>query len=281
MTGFSREWLSLREPSDHRARTEGVRNAAIAAFDGRQHISIVDLACGTGSNLRALAPYLSERQTWCLVNLDPALLSAAFEALISFADEVRFRKPLTLWKKDRLIEVNFANLDLRTQLAQALDGTIDLVTAAAFFDLVSADWIGVFCGELSRRSLPLYTALNYTGEETWHPAHAADAAVLSAFHGHQATDKGFGPAGGPAATSMLQEALKDHGYNVLAGPSPWRLNKKDAPLISVLANGIAKAVSETGLVPKTVITDWRAARITATECEIGHIDLFAFPYGRR
>ncbi|MGA7327598.1 MAG: class I SAM-dependent methyltransferase [Rhodomicrobium sp.] len=281
MTGFSPGWLSLREPCDHRARNAEIRDAVVAAFTGRRHISVVDLACGTGSNLRALAPYLPERQTWHLVDSDPILLSAAHEELITFADNVKSIDPLSLHKSGRLIKVCFGRLDLRTELAEALDGGVDLVTAAAFFDLVSPDWIGAFCEELSVRNLPLYTVLNYSGEETWRPPHAADAAMLSAFHGHQTTDKGFGPAVGPAATSKLQQTLKDHGYNVCVGPSPWRLNKKDAPLISVLVDGVTKAVSETGLVPQTVFANWRSARMSATECEIGHIDLFAFPYGRR
>jgi hypothetical protein len=277
MSGFSPEWLSLREPCDHRARNPAVRDAALAAFRVREHISIVDLACGTGSNLRGLAPHLPERQTWRLVDSDPCLLAAAREALIADADNVESRDPLVLRKSGRLIEVNFVCLDLRTQLAQALAGAIDLVTASAFFDLVSPAWISVFCTELSGRNLSLYTALNYSGEETWRPHDAAGAAILAAFHRHQATDKGFGPAAGPRAGSILQWTLKDHCYTVSSGASPWRLTKKDAPLIATLADGIAKAVSETGLVPHTAIADWLAARRTATECEIGHIDLFAIP----
>jgi hypothetical protein len=99
--------------------------------------------------------------------------------------------------------------------------------------------------------------------------------MLAAFHRHQATHKGFGPAAGPAAASILQRMLREHGYSVAAGASVWRLGKENAALISVLADGIAKAVSKTGLVPETTIADWRAARMKATECEIGHIDLFA------
>jgi hypothetical protein len=233
------------------------------------------LACGTGSNLRALAPYLPKRQAWQLVDSDPCLLAAAREMLLAFADDVKVRDPLILQKNCRYIEVNFACLDLRTQLSLAISDGIDLVTAAAFFDLVSADWIRGFCSELSARNLPLYAALNYSGEETWRPHHAADAAMLAAFHRHQATGKGFGPAAGPAAASILQRTLREHGYSVAAGASPWRLGKKDAALISALADGIAKAVSETGLVPQTAIADWRAARMSAAECEIGHVDLFA------
>ncbi len=275
MSGFSPEWLSLREPCDHRARNPKILGAAVAALTGREHISVADLACGTGSNLRALAPHLGERQTWRLVDRDSGLLAAAREALIAFADEVRAFDPLILRKGGRLVEVNFLRLDLRYQLTPALDGSIDLVTAAAFFDLVSPAWIGGFCAELRNRKLPLYTTLNCAGDECWRPSHPADAAMLAAFHAHQAIDKGFGPAAGSQAAPLLARTLNEFGFSVRTGKSPWRLDSANASLIAAHASGVAKAVSETGLVPEAVVADWRAARMSAAECEVAHIDLLA------
>ncbi len=280
MTSFSPDWLFLREPSDHRARNADVCEAAVAAFRECQQISVVDLACGTGSNLRGLAPLLPPKQTWKLVDSDPVLLSAAQEKLIGVGDNVNSIDPLVLEKGGRLIEVHLMRLDLRTELEQALEGEIGLVTAAAFFDLVSQDWIVRFCEALSRRKLPLYATLTYTGKQSWRPHHPADAAVLAAFHKHQSSDKGFGPAAGPQAAPALIRALTDLGYSVSTGASPWRLCGDNALLLAALVNGISEAVSETGLVPETIIADWRAERIKAAQCEIGHIDLFAVPCGR-
>jgi hypothetical protein len=275
MSGFSPGWLSLREPSDHRARNREVRNAAVEAMGRREHVRLVDLACGTGSNLRGLLSYLPERQSWLLVDSDPNLLAVAHEALVAFADDVVCHHPLIFLKRGRHLDVSFARLDLKSQLAEALDGTIDLVTTAAFFDLVSSDWIERFCKELSSRNLPLYSILNYSGEEVWHPSHRADEAMLAAFHRHQASDKGFGPAAGPKGASILQRIIQEHGYRVSTGSSAWRLGEKDAPLIAALADGLAKAVSETKLVPQAIIADWRTARLGTNECEVGHVDLFA------
>src|SRR5262249_11889458 len=140
MSGFSPEWLALREPADHRSRNGQLRDAAVRAFDGRTHISIADFACGTGSNLRALAPYLPEHQTWRLVDADAGLLSAARYALTDYAEEITSRDPLIFRKNGRLIRVTFECLDLNMHLEQALEKPVDLVTAAAFFDLVSPEW---------------------------------------------------------------------------------------------------------------------------------------------
>ena len=86
MTGFSAAWLALREPADHRARNAAVRDAAIAHLAGKAAPRLVDLGCGSGSNLRALAPYLPSGQIWRLVDADPLLLQAARQALTLWAD---------------------------------------------------------------------------------------------------------------------------------------------------------------------------------------------------
>ncbi len=77
MTGFSADWLALREPFDARARNPVVLDAVIAALKGYPSIRIVDLACGTGSTLRALAPRLPVEQNWRLIDNDLGLLARA------------------------------------------------------------------------------------------------------------------------------------------------------------------------------------------------------------
>ena len=62
MSAFSADWLSLREPYDLRARNPTVLNAVVMSLVDRTSLTIVDLACGTGATLRALAPHLPGRQ---------------------------------------------------------------------------------------------------------------------------------------------------------------------------------------------------------------------------
>jgi len=278
MTGFEAQWLALREGADRRARDSAARDAVVGRFSRSDTLAIVDLACGAGSNPRALAPHLGARQSWRLVDHDAALLTSARAALTAWADAVEREEPLALRKNDRLLTFAFERLDLNADLSRALEGA-ELVSAAAFFDLVSTDWIERFCAELARRRLPLYAVLTYDGRESWTPPHGADAAMLEAFHRHQARDKGFGPAAGPRASATLREALERHGFDVRAGASPWRLGVGDAELIAALADGAAEAVAQTGLVDAAVIAEWRAARRVASGCEIGHVDIFAFPRG--
>ena len=277
MSGFSPEWLAMREPVDHSARDKALQAELKARFAHLDAIHVVDLGCGSGSNLRALAQSLPQRQKWRLIDYDPALLDAARVALATWADQSRRAGDILSMTKDgKQIEVEFTQADLNGDFTPVLDG-VQLATATAFFDLASAQWIDRFCAALAERHLSLFATLTYDGIEVWRPPHEADADILAAFHAHQRTDKGFGIAAGPNATQVLRLELEKHGYAVETARSPWRLDHQNRPLIAALANGIAGAAAETGRVDPQMIDAWRDARAIASSCEIGHADLFGVP----
>lgn len=266
MSGFSADWLRLREGADLRARNRTVAAALERHFAASSGINVVDLGCGTGANLRALRTYLPNPQNWRLVDHDPALLAAARAATGEIVDS---RIPAA---------VSFVLADLAAGIAPVLADESNLVTAAAFFDLVSASWIECFAATLADRRIALHAALIYDGNETWAPAHPDDGDILAAFHVHQGRDKGFGPAAGPKAAAQLAVALRRRGYHVELGRSPWRLGAADRALVGELARGIAAAAAETGLVGLDKAGSWGTARRQpGVVCEIGHVDLFAYP----
>jgi SAM-dependent methyltransferase len=277
MSGFSADWLSLREGADHQARNRLLQDKVCASLAHLKAPRLIDLGCGSGSNLRALAPHLPSGQTWRLVDADKALLAAARRLLSEWADEVQSDgEVLNLSKAGKRIHVEFEEVDLARRLEQVLDHGCDLVTAAAFFDLVAASWLQRFCSAIAARQLAFYTVLTYDGFERWSPRHDRDVDMLAAFHAHQASDKGFGPAAGPKATGVMEEAFRAAGYRVETAPSPWRLeHKRDGALIKALAEGAAQAVAETGRVAPSDLASWLAARSDAEEVEIGHLDFFA------
>lgn len=278
MSGFSAEWLELREPADHRARNRDLLTALPARFADREAVSVVDLGCGTGSNLRAIAPVLPPRQHWRLVDHDLALLAAARERLAAWGDRAELSDAgLTVMKGDRVLTIAFVQADLAMGLDGALGPAPEIVTAAALFDLVSPRWIERFAAAVAARKAAFYTALTYTGEETWDPPHPADPAMLLAFHEHQARDKGFGASAGPKATDALLAAFQAAGYLVRAAESPWQLASKETALIRELAVGVAQAVRETHRLPEAMIADWLEARLAGASCTIGHADMLALP----
>ena len=282
MSGFSVHWLGLREPVDHASRNVQVRTALLDYLKqqrGRQlsGLRIIDLGCGSGSNLRALAPFLGRNQHWTLVDYDPLLLRAARDALMQWADVVVQDQPevLVIRKGSIELSIKFCQADLNKDWPSLIpEEGCDLVTAAALFDLVSVDWIERFCSTLR---VPFYTVLTYDGQARWLPEHPLDEAIVAAFHVHQHSDKGFGPAAGPDASESLAQALVRADFKVVRGSSPWDLDGQQASLMNLLHQGIAQAAIETQAVKTPDVNDWLAARRSSQSCYIGHEDVFALP----
>ena len=274
--GFDLAWLDLREPVDHRSRSEELGREVTRRLGHRTSISVLDMGCGTGSNLRATAPLLGPEQHWTLVDKDERLLEAAVARLCTWAARAqRSSGRLLLSKNGKRITVRFARADLANDLEQVLDAGADLYTASALFDLVSDDFIVTVAAEVARRRAAFFTALTYNGVQRWTPKHEADAALVSAFRSHQARDKGFGVAAGPIAPALLSAAFDEAGYRVSEGDSGWRLSTGDEALIEALAAGFAAAVRETRLVPDAKLRDWLA--VGRTGALVGHTDILAVP----
>ncbi|WP_438026524.1 class I SAM-dependent methyltransferase [Sorangium sp. So ce233] len=276
MSGFAVEWLALREPADRRARSGDLAGALAARLGARARVSVVDLGAGTGANLRATAPLLGPEQRWTLVDHDAALLGEARAALGRWAEAtIDAGDPLLIEKAGRRITVSFRRADLAADLSAALGRAPDLVTASAFFDLASPEFILRFAAEVAARRAACYAALTYNGVQRWAPSHPADSAMAAAFHRHQRTDKGLGAAAGPTAPAHLAEQLRRRGYRVLEGDSPWVLGASDAALLGELQDGFARAVRELGTIDEATLDAW--SRLRRTGGEVGHTDLLAFP----
>jgi len=276
MSGFSPEWLALREPVDHRSRAADVARQLQQHFSGRKSVRVVDLGCGTGSNIRGTFHLLPDRQEWTLVDYDPRLLSAAREALAAWSDRNESADDgLIVHKDGKTLRVSLRQSDLNVALDDALGQDADLVTASAFFDLCSADFIERFAAAVARRRAVFFTVLTYNGQQTWTPAHPADRELRDAFCAHQRGDKGFGPSAGPEAAASLRAAFAGAGYDVREGDSPWVMDMADGSLIADLARGFAGAVAETGVVAPATVAAWQA--VTRSGAVVGHTDTLAIP----
>jgi SAM-dependent methyltransferase len=274
MSGFDARWLDLREPIDHRSRNEELAGLLARHFARRRSTTILDLGCGTGSNLRATAPLLGPEQHWTLVDHDQDLLEAAAARLHAWAGTAERRgQQLALSKGGKQLTVRLRRADLARELEPLLAAGADLVTASAFFDLASADFIAEVAAGVARARGCFYTVLTYNGRQRWAPKHETDADMLWAFRAHQAGDKGFGTAAGPMAPALLSAAFEAAGYAVSEADSGWRLEAGEAALLGELVAGFATAVRETKLVPEAKIGDW--LKVKRTAAIVGHTDTLA------
>lgn len=267
MSGFSVDWLDLREDADRRARDPVLRAQAgqwLADPDTEEPL-VVDLGAGTGATLRALSSATPQSPGWRLVDLDAGLLKEA-------------------WRRHGAVHrIETCNADL-SRVAQLPLAGARLVTASALFDLVSAaflqDLAAVLQAQCRRQPVALYSALNYDGLTRWYPAHPLDQAVLAAFNRDQQRDKGFGPALGPDAGAGVRKAFTAAGFRVDAADSPWRLTGEDHLLVSALIEGIAAAVRDDAALTQAGVSEWAAFRkehVRSGTCEVGHTDLLIRP----
>ena len=265
MSAFSADWLALREPYDRRARNSAVLDALAAALAGLDAISIVDVACGTGSTLRALAPRLPARQRWRLVDNDLGLLARAAALAPPPGVSIATRP-----------------VDLARDLELALDGPLDLVTASALLDLVSEPWLDRFVVETAARKLPVYVALTRNAEIEIDPPDRLDAEIIAAADAHHGRDKGFGPAVGLAAAAAAIAKFRRAGYRVVEGRSDWRLGAQDREIQTAVLALWAGAAEEQRALPRAELFAWLTRRrdlVAAgrSTLRIGHVDFLATP----
>ena len=259
---FDNEWLALREPVDHEARSETLLPIMVAAARTGGWSRIVDLASGTGSNLRYLAPHLPKPMRWTLIDHDEALLRCV-------------KKP------DRVQSVVSLCGNIATDgIASVADA--DLVTGAALLDLVSESWLRTLAEACRSSACGVLFALTYNGCIDWDSLDCGDAMVQDAVNRHQGRDKGLGPALGPLAGDVAQACFREIGYRVWCRPSPWQLGNEHRVLASALVDGWEQAATEQLPEQEETIAAWAGRRrhdLTRYDVglTVGHVDLLALP----
>ncbi len=262
MSGFSLDWLRLRESFDRAARNENVRKAALALLG--KHSNIVDLACGAGSTLRALAPDIAAPQHWRLIDNDPALLKEAALNAVNGAD------------------IEAVPFDLGGNLDALFADNVSLVTTSALLDLVSQEWIERLADTLARRRLPFYAALTYDGRTALAPVDPRDAQIVAAMNRHQRGDKGFGPALGPVGARAAMVAFGSRGYRIVSGLSDWCTTPSDRAFQREILQGWAQAAREIDRDNAAAIDAWLSQRLAwidagVSTLTVGHADFLAVP----
>jgi hypothetical protein len=256
------EWLALREPADAAARSTDVTQALVDALPREGPVRALDLATGTGSNIRFLASRLRGPQEWIAVDRDPVLLARVP------ADVTSLRMDLG---------------SLRDPALSSLFAGRHLVTASALLDLVSESWIAALANRCREVGAAVLFALNYDGRSVCSPREPEDGLVLELFNRHQkANDKGFGTAAGPDADDCAARSFAAAGYRVSRARSDWKLGPESQRLQRALIAGWAQAASEVAPDQADVIGGWLVRRLEhvsggRSSVRVGHHDLAAWP----
>ena len=246
-TRVSPSWLALREPADAAARATDLARL-LPPTPGPIH----DLACGTGSMGRWLAPLLPGPRRWVLHDLDPERLRvAAAHPPAGATVEVR-QSDITQLRADDLAGAS-------------------LITASALLDLLTEDELAGLVSLCAETGSPTLLTLSVTGGVALSPPDPLDARVAAAFNDHQRR----GGLLGPDAVAVAAARFEALGAEVHVSPSPWRLGAEQAGLTAEWLKGWLDAAceQEPGLVDETRAYSGR--RLTTVT--VGHADLLVLP----
>jgi len=292
---FSADWLQLREPFDAVARDAAAsglglthRLASLRA-DPTRPLRVIDLACGTGANLRWIAPRLGGAQQWLAVDHDADLLRCWPERLAAvegshIGRDAGLHEPLSFAGPGFEAGIVRPPMDLMAGLETLPWHAADLVTASALLDLVGAAWLHRLVAASAASGVVLLMSLNVDGRHIWTPGDPADATVDRLFGEHQHQDKGLGPALGSQAVPVLRQALEIAGYRVFTATSDWWVDgcagPKEQAMQCALIEGMATAACEHAGATAPFIEAWRQRRramAARSQLRVGHLDLLALP----
>jgi trans-aconitate methyltransferase len=267
-TRVSSEWLDLREPADAVARARELVEHLRRQRPATSWV-IHDLACGTGSMGRWLAPLLPGPQRWVLHDRDTDLLHLAATELpgpaadgASVVVETR-RSDVTQLRPDDLADAT-------------------LITASALLDLMTEDELAGLIDVCAKAGCPVLLSLSVVGRVDLAPADPLDSRVAAAFDAHQRRMTVGRRLLGPDAVSAAVEGFRRLGAEVLVRPTPWRLGAADADLAAEWFTGWIGAAceqsvdlaSDTGPYARRRLAEARAGELAVT---VGHADLLVLP----
>jgi hypothetical protein len=285
-------WLHLREPFDVEARSDALVRALASTLPHDQPLYAVDLASGTGANIRYLADRLHGQQRWLAVDRDATLLGELLDRTGSWGVARGFDVRLD----SNSCLVRGATLECRVETLQIDLGALDdraifagrrLVTASALLDLVSERWLEALVARCLAEGAAALFALTYDGRSSCAPADPVDDFVRELFNRHQHTDKGLGgPAAGPGAVEAVERCFSNGGFSVRRESSDWIVPPSARELQRMLVDGWAHAAAEMAPVLAVPIRDWHARRMAQindgrSRIEVGHADVAAWPPGSR
>jgi hypothetical protein len=265
----SREWLALRGPADSAARAGDLVERLRHGLPATRPLVIHDLACGSGSMGRWLAPLLSGSQHWVLHDRDSDLLEAAS---IDRPGPAADGAPVTV--ETRLSDITV--LDAR-DLADA-----DLITASALLDLLTEAGLAGLVDLCTATGCPALLTLSVVGRVELRPAEPLDARVAAAFDAHQRRTLLGGRLLGPDAAVAVADVFRRLGHEVLVRPSPWRLGAAEGALAAEWLAGWVGAACEQEPELDSEARGYLARRLAQAESgrlavTVGHADLLVLP----
>ena len=262
-------WLGLRERADASARARELVDLLLDRLGAEGGWVIHDLAAGSGSMGRWLAPLLPRPQHWVLHDRDSDLL------------ELAAANPPEAAADGAEVSIETQVSDVTRLRPDDLTGAT-LITASALLDLFTQDELASLVDACAGADCPVLFALSVSGRVELLPADPLDARITAAFNAHQRRTTSRGRLLGPDAAEAVAGAFRRLGTDVVVRSSPWRLGPTESDLGIEWFTGWVDAAceQEPELVPHS--DRYRQRRLAeaaagALAVTVGHSDLLVPP----
>jgi hypothetical protein len=157
-----------------------------------------------------------------------------------------------------------------------------LITASALLDMLTGDELRRLAGACAGAGCPVLLCLSVTGHVELTPADELDGRVSAAFNAHQRRLTERGRLLGPDAVGFAAAEFGRLGAQVIARPSPWRLDQTQPSLIAEWFDGWVGAACEQERALAAEAEPYMRRRKAQTEARqlevvVGHTDLLILP----
>ena len=136
----------------------------------------------------------------------------------------------------QILQHSFLELETLPQLKQ-----IDLLTAAAVFDLLNQSMLNQLVQTLAENQIALLSTINYEGI-AFQPTHSSDARYIQFYEDHMVRPQHFGQSLGPKTLDALIQICKDLELEFHVGDSHWQIGNEDQRMHQFLLDYMEEGV---------------------------------------
>lgn len=267
-------WHAIRERLDARFRSQRLAEEFCRGLEN--DCVVLDLASGTGNNLRYLQPWLPPNCCRVRVDCDRELLDQYLHST----------NPIPTAVGGEAARDIQCVVDLASNFRRLPNQVDTVIVCNAFFDIASRDWSSALFQHLNARRVLI--SMSLSGAITWHPHSPVDEQIAALQRVHQTSDQGFGEAMGPETPEHLVQVFADQVYQVSVAASDWKLDSEtENDVCRMLVHGIARRVRgilqrDSGMqrIDSQILDHWESERLQqiASEClrvVVPHQDILA------
>ena len=285
---FNSEWLEERFRFDNAARNKRVEAAFFDFISDLENISIVDLGSGTGANFLYFFDKIEINQRWFLIEKDRRFIEPTLERLEYFAAQKGYsiqknHQSLKIQTDSKRAEISLINESF-FKLQDLVDlKNIDVIMAAALFDLLTEKQFETIAALIFSNNIPLLATMNYF-DTIFHLKSESDRKFINSYNDHMRREQLFGRSLGNAIVPFMENYFIKNDIHFLKGSSDWKIKNADFRMQKILLDFIENAVSElldngeeNDLFKKWMLQKRSLSEKKLLGIRVAHFDFFALP----